>query len=227
MADSTAHGEYAECLLKARVLEEPAFGLLETMAFLPDDGFRHLAGHLARLRTSARHFAFRFDGREIERALRELALSLAQPSRVRLLLYPDGRVATETAVLPQAPDRLLRVGLAARPVDRTSCWLHHKTTRREVYEQAQASRPDCDEVLLWNHDGEITESPIANLVIEADGERITPPLSCGLLAGVARARLLADGQLEEGVVRARDLSAGTRVWLVSALRGMREGVFVG
>jgi para-aminobenzoate synthetase/4-amino-4-deoxychorismate lyase len=226
VADSNAQGEYAECLLKARVLEEPAFALVETIACFPEDGFRQLAGHLVRLRSSARHFAFHFDGRALERALREVAIVLQGPRRVRLLLFPDGRVTTQTSALPLPPERPLRVGLALRSVDATSCWLQHKTTRRELYQQAQASRPDCDEVLLWNHDGEITESPIANVVVEQAGERVTPPLASGLLAGVARAQLLAEGRTEERVVRVSDLSPGSRVWLVSALRGVREGVFV-
>jgi branched-subunit amino acid aminotransferase/4-amino-4-deoxychorismate lyase len=64
-------------------------------------------------------------------------------------------------------------------------------------------------------------------VLVQDGERITSPLASGLLPGVARAQLLADGRAEEGVVRVRDLHAGTGVCLVSALRGTREGVFLG
>ena len=38
--------------------------------------------------------------------------------------------------------------------------------------------------MLWNERGEITESCTANVVIDLNGERITPPLDCGLLAGI-------------------------------------------
>jgi para-aminobenzoate synthetase/4-amino-4-deoxychorismate lyase len=113
-----------------------------------------------------------------------------------------------------------------RPVDASRAWLLHKTTRREVYDEARASRPDCDEVLLWNERGEVTEASAANVIFELGGVRVTPPVSCGLLPGVERARALAEGRAREGSVRLADLHGGMRLWLVSALRGVRESVLV-
>jgi para-aminobenzoate synthetase/4-amino-4-deoxychorismate lyase len=226
VADSVAEREYAECLLKARVLEEPPFALLETMAFHPGEGYRRLEGHLARLVQSARHFAFPLDLRRVEEALREAAAPAA-PMRARLLLHADGRVEVQASALPPAPRGPLRVGLAARPVDPRSVWLHHKTTRREVYEEAAASRPDCDDVLLWNDRGELTESSVASVIVEVGGVRLTPPLACGLLPGVERARAIAEGRAREAVVRLGDLKPGQRLGLVSSLRGVREARLVG
>ena len=148
-------------------------------------------------------------------------------ARVRLLLEADGRIEVQAVPLPPPPTRTPQVGLAARPVDPTSVWLYHKTTRREVYDEAAASRPDCDDVLLWNDRGELTESTIANVVVEIGGQRLTPPVACGLLPGVERARALAEGRAREGVVRLSDLHPGQRLWLVSSLRGSREARLVG
>ena len=226
VADSVAAGEYAECLLKARVLEEPAFALLETMAFLPGEGYRRLEGHLARLAQSARHFGFSLDMRRVEAALRDVAAG-GVPVRARLLLHADGHVEVQAGALPPTPTRPLRVGIAARPVDPRSVWLHHKTTRREVYEEAAASRPDCDDVLLWNDRGELTEASVANVIVEVGGNRLTPPLACGVLPGVERARAIAEGRAREAIVRLADLRPGQRLWLVSSLRGVREARLVG
>ena len=226
VADSEACAEYAECLLKARVLEEPSFALLETMAFHPGEGYRRLEGHLARLAQSARHFAFPLDMRRVEEALREAAAP-AIPFRARLLLYADGRVEVQSSALPPAVTRPLRVGIAARPVDPRSIWLFHKTTRREVYEEAAASRPDCDDVLLWNERGELTESSVASVIVEVGGVRLTPPVACGLLPGVERGRAIAEGRAREAVVRLGDLKPGQRLWLLSSLRGVREARLVG
>ena len=88
--------------------------------------------------------------RRIEEALRRTAGGVVGAARVRLTLHADGRTEVEATALPLAPARTLQVGLAARPVDPRSIWLFHKTTRREVYDEAAASRPDCDDVLLWN-----------------------------------------------------------------------------
>ena len=59
---------------------------------------------------------------------------------------------------------------------------------------------DCDDVILWNERGEITESCSANVVIDLNGELITPPIECGLLGGTFRSELLAQGQIVERVI---------------------------
>jgi para-aminobenzoate synthetase/4-amino-4-deoxychorismate lyase len=227
VADSRAASEYEECLLKARILHEPPFALLETFALLPGEGYRQLDGHLARLAGSARHFGFPLDMRRIEEALRRTAGGVVGAARVRLTLHADGRTEVEATALPQAPARTLQIGLAARPVDPRSIWLFHKTTRRDVYDEAAASRPDCDDVLLWNDRGELTESTVASVVVEIGGQRLTPPVSCGLLPGVERQVALAEGRAREGVVRISDLAPGQRLWLLSSLRGSREARLVG
>jgi len=42
VSDSRVDGEWDECLLKARILEEAPFALVETFALLPGEGFRRL-----------------------------------------------------------------------------------------------------------------------------------------------------------------------------------------
>jgi para-aminobenzoate synthetase/4-amino-4-deoxychorismate lyase len=227
VADSVAREEYAECLLKARILAERPFALLETLALLPGRGYRRLDGHLERLRGSARYFGVPLEEEGVRRALGEIAVGIEAPTRVRLLVHGDGRVDVEARPFPPSRSGPLRVGLATEPVDPRNVWLHHKTTRREAYDAALASRPDCDDALLWNARGEITESSIANVIVERDGRQLTPPTSSGLLGGVERAALLAEGRLEEGVVRMADLRRGERIWLANSVRGLQEAEYVG
>jgi para-aminobenzoate synthetase/4-amino-4-deoxychorismate lyase len=75
-----------------------------------------------------------------------------------------------------------------------------------------------DDVLLWNERGEITESTIANVVADIGGERVTPPLACGLLPGVFRGALLEAGEIQERVIAKGDLVAAPRLWLINSLR---------
>ena len=63
----------------------------------------------------------------------------------------------------------LRAQLASEPVDRSDRWLYHKTTHRAVYAAAEAERVDCEEVILWNREGEITEGTIFNVAVERQG----------------------------------------------------------
>ena len=107
-------------------------------------------------------------------------------------------------------------------MDPRSVWLHHKTTRREIYDAAVASRPDCDDVLLWNDRGELTESSVANVIVEVGGQRLTPPLACGVLPGVERARAIAEGRAREAVVRLTDLRPGPAA-LARELAARRAG----
>jgi para-aminobenzoate synthetase/4-amino-4-deoxychorismate lyase len=117
----------------------------------------------------------------------------------------------------------VRVALARRPVDSTDVFLYHKTTNRRVYdERREEYGPEYEDVILWNERGEITESTIANIVMELDGRKVTPPVDCGLLAGTFRRRLLASGEAVEQVVCVEDLARCSRVWLVNSVRGWRE-----
>ena len=228
--DSQTDAEYDEALLKAQVLmrRQPAFELLETLRWTPDEGYYLRDRHLQRLVDSAGYFDVPLRREEVAQQLNALAGTFAGlPQRVRVLLSQSGAVRCEAAPLVQLADALpLRVGLAREPVNTSDPFLFHKTTHRAVYEAARRSCPDCDDVLLWNERGELTESTIANLVVERDGELVTPPVASGLLAGTLRAELLAQGTIHEGVVRVADLEPGQRVWLINSLRGWREARYL-
>jgi len=101
-------------------------------------------------------------------------------------------------------------------------FLYHKTTNRTVYESALEQAAGYDDVLLWNDEGEVTESCIANIVVEKDGALITPPVRCGLLPGVYRSHLLEEGSVRESVVRKEDLPRCSRIFLVNSVRLMWE-----
>jgi para-aminobenzoate synthetase/4-amino-4-deoxychorismate lyase len=111
------------------------------------------------------------------------------------------------------------VAFATTPVDERDPALFHKTTRRTLYEARRAERPEAFDVILVNRAGRITETTIGNLVLELDGERVTPPLEDGLLPGVFRASLLARGEVRERPLRPEDVLRARRCWLVNALRG--------
>jgi para-aminobenzoate synthetase/4-amino-4-deoxychorismate lyase len=223
--DSDAAEEWAECSDKARVLAQAplAAPLRETLRWERAGGFAALAQHLARLGASAERFAYRCDLAGVRAQLAAAAAGWRDgaPRLVRLTMSPAG--ACDIAAAPLAPlPSPYRLGLAAAPVDERDLLLYHKTARRERYAAALAARPDCDDVLLWNGRGEVTESCIANLLFERDGSWWTPPLRCGLLPGLQRAALLASGAVREGVLRVEELAAVGRLHLVNAVRGRWE-----
>ncbi|MFH1038266.1 MAG: aminodeoxychorismate synthase component I [PVC group bacterium] len=220
--DSTADDEYRECRIKARFLTEdrPDFSLLETILWTPEDGYFLLREHLERLRESALYFGFPVTIASVRRLLIARARNRPrQRYRVRLLVNRDGAIACEETIQPEAPAKqAVTLKLAPSPVDSRNPFLYHKTTHRGLYEAAQAGCPGCDDVLLWNERGEITESTVANVVLERNGELVTPPVSSGLLAGTFRGRLIRRGEIREEVISAAKITASSRIYLVNSVR---------
>ncbi len=77
-------------------------------------------------------------------------------------------------------------------------------------------------MILWNERGEITESTIANVVVELNGQCYTPPIECGLLGGTLRADLIERGLIRERVITKDELLSATRLWLINSVRGWLE-----
>jgi para-aminobenzoate synthetase/4-amino-4-deoxychorismate lyase len=80
------------------------------------------------------------------------------------------------------------------------------------------SLPASEDVLLYNERGDLTEFTIGNLVVERNGQLITPPIECGLLSGTFRAHLLETGQITEGIVSTQQLQGCTKIFRVNSLR---------
>jgi para-aminobenzoate synthetase/4-amino-4-deoxychorismate lyase len=228
--DSTARGEYDESLLKAHLLtrQRPDYSLLETLLWKPAGGYFLLHEHLLRLHDSALYFNIPLHFEEARRRLEALAATLPpSPQRVRLLLDRRGALTVEAAPFdPPAAARPVRLALAAGPIDPADPFLYHKTTHRQVYQRALAARPHADDVLLWNDRRQLTESTIANLVVRLDGRLFTPPVACGLLPGVFRARLLADGLIHERIITLDDLPHCSDIALVNSLRLWRPAELI-
>jgi para-aminobenzoate synthetase/4-amino-4-deoxychorismate lyase len=193
------------------------FSLLETMRI--DRGvIVRREQHLARAALAAAHFGYRWDAAAADRALDDAVA--ARPDgvwRLRLLVSSSG-AATTMCTEHVEDSRVWRIALAPEAVDSRDEFLRHKTTRRDLYNRARATRPDVDDVVLWNERGEITESTIANVVAEIEGTWWTPPLPCGLLPGVFRAAVLDAGMVRERVITKDELRRATRLWLINSLR---------
>ncbi|BCA78733.1 chorismate-binding protein [Desulfuromonas sp. AOP6] len=226
---SEAGAEYRECLQKGRILTQsaPPPTLLESLRWTPEEGLFLREEHLRRLADSAAYFDLPWSRHEAIRQLDRLTATLPpHPHKIRLLLGADGHYNGEALPLSPSPPGPLRLGLAPFPVDSADPRLYHKTTQRRLYDEARQACPDCDDVILWNERGEVTETTIANLVVEReDGRLITPTLDCGLLPGTFRATLLAQGTIEEGIVPLEELPRCRRLFLINSVRGWRPALF--
>jgi para-aminobenzoate synthetase / 4-amino-4-deoxychorismate lyase len=242
--DSDPAQEYRECLLKAEFLTRAPieFSLVETILWKP--GFPFLNLHLERLAGSADYFDFPCDLVEIRSALQVCARIWADPTprKVRLLLNSEGAFALTAQGFPSAPDPApaARVRISSTRTDPSDPMLFHKTTHRPLYTQEfeAAVQAGFDDVLFFNVRGELTEGAISNVILEIDGRWFTPPVACGLLAGVYRRHLLEARVLETRVLESRadethpgleervlfeeDLRRADAVYICNAVRGLRR-----
>ena len=220
VADSGAAAEWQECQLKANFLRDcdPGLKLIETLR--RDEGrFPRLAGHLERLRRSANWFGFPFD----EAALRQRLDNLPGSGvwRVRLTLAKSGDIELQSFPLPVTRPVHRLTLVATRRIVSGDPLRRHKTTARQLYDEALGSLvPDSPvfDVVFLNERGEVAEGARSNVFVEREGVLLTPPLDSGALPGVLRAELLASGQARETVLWPEDLRDG--LWLGNALRGL-------
>lgn len=207
--DSTAEREYEECLVKSRFLHARPleFQLFESI-LLEDGDYFLLEDHVWRLEDSSAYFGFTFQLTRINADLERIAVENPKGSlKVRLMLWKDGQI--ETQITPvELLGEVNRVELATEPIDSSDRFLYHKTTRRR----------GGDDVIFWNERGEVTESSIANIVVPIDDELCTPPVECGLLAGVFRNHLLAQGKIKERVITIEEFTNAKEFYLINSIR---------
>ena len=221
--DSDPLAEYDECRSKALVLVDhrPAFELLETLLWRPRRGFYLLDLHLRRLLASAAYFGFPASRKRLISALETFVRQRQDEwQAVRLKLDESGEATVEAGPQVQRERATWRLRLDDRPVDSNHIFLFHKTTQRQIYDQAIRRHPDADDVLLWNQDGELTESTRANLLLRRGDRWLTPPVRSGLLAGVLRAALLQRGRIEEHVLSQELLTDADEILLINSVRGL-------
>jgi para-aminobenzoate synthetase/4-amino-4-deoxychorismate lyase len=223
--DSDPGEEWQESLTKAKILsfDRQSFRLLETMLYEPMSGVFLLNLHLDRLEASAHYFGFDIDVDSIRTQL--CSLQLLRRAKLRLLLDSDGDYELEEHPLSEVKPMVM-LKFASRPVNSHDIFLFHKTTRRDVYDEARNDVDHCDDVILWNEKNELTETTIANLFLEIDGELVTPPVECGLLAGTYRRYMLEKGRVKEAVVRKSDLVNASKIYVANSMRGLREARLV-
>ncbi|MBI5657387.1 MAG: aminodeoxychorismate synthase component I [Geobacter sp.] len=223
--DASPDAEYAECLLKSAFLCRDAddFRLIETLR-LEDGRYALLDRHLQRLAESAAYFRFPCAIEQVRTLLEAHADRHRETCKVRLLLDRNGTVTLSSEPLADEPEWLLAVALARERSDSGDPFRYHKTTRRDLFERAMNDHPGCDEVLFCNERGELTEGTYHTIVLRIDGELLTPPLACGLLAGTLRQELLARGEVRERLLHEDDLCRADEIWLVNSVRGWRRGM---
>jgi branched-chain amino acid aminotransferase len=188
-------------------------GVFETCAVHDGRAFA-LTRHLRRLERSATGLGLPAPDEDGIRAAVDAVLAAggADMGRVRITVtagpgplgsnrLPAGS-ERQTVVVVAAPATTARTARVARVPwvrNERSAVAGLKTTSYadNVVALAYAAERGADEALFANTVGELCEGTGSNVVVEVDGELVTPPLSSGCLAGITRELMLewcaADG----------------------------------
>ncbi len=226
--DSDPAAEYQECLDKARIFHfnPPEFEILESLLY-DSDGYFLLDYHFKRMEESANYFDYPWKRKKGDNLFEEfLSKNLDGEYKIRLLLDQYGQFRLESyPIQSESSPQRNTVSLAKNPVNSNNRFLYHKTTFRTFYQDALKDVP-ADDVILWNEREEITEASSSNVVIEKDGSKYTPPISCGLLGGTFRSYLLDQGEIEEKIIFIDDLRTADAIYLINSVRKWQKVSFI-
>jgi branched-chain amino acid aminotransferase/4-amino-4-deoxychorismate lyase len=209
-------------------------GLFETLLAV-DGALAHLEAHLDRMAAGCVALGLPALDRPAARALCLSAPPASGRFAVRLTLTAGsgGRGMDRPADITP---RLVATAAPAPPVETPATLIIADTRRNEgsaasrlktlsyvdgVLARAEARAAGADEAVMLNNRGEVACAAAANL-FWIEGERVfTPTLACGVLAGVARARVLTLVEVAEVVADRARLEAADGVFLTNSLIGVR------
>ncbi|MFC1553864.1 aminodeoxychorismate synthase component I [candidate division KSB1 bacterium] len=225
VADSDPKSEYEECLLKAKFLTEmyPEFRLLETVLW--ENGYTFLKEHIRRMCRSAEYFDFKYDRSRIMKNLTEFEKSCNFERdncyRVRVLLTISGGLEFESQKIRLKDSENKFIMISGKRINSDNIFQYHKTTNRVLYDEeySRISKLGFYDVLFLNERGEVTEGAISNIIIEKEGEFLTPPVSCGLLPGIFRENLIKNRKVREKVMYPDDIINAESIFLCNSVRG--------
>jgi len=218
--DSSVDDEYEETIHKSLIItsDYKQFSLFETMCWTKDEGIFLIEYHMKRLSDSAEYFGFTFNLESLQNKLSKLDIT-ENKAVIRVELDKFGTIKIAVKKYPDKKSDKGKVGLSKIAISSKNRMLYHKTTDRNIYNNARKMNPEYDDMIFINENGEVTESTIANVVIEKNGYYFTPPVKCGLLGGTFRKFLLDESKIVEKIITVDELLMADNIYLINSVRG--------
>ncbi len=185
--------------------------------------------HLRRLERGAQALALgAVDAQAVAHCFHDLAKAALPEGEgiIRIQLSRDATGTSHVVGVPRALGPLAETWTAiTAPLPHEGPILAggHKLTNRLVIALAADARAAAgvDEALLYDAAGRLVEGTRSNIaLVAADGELVTPPVSRGLVAGIAREVVRERvPELRERDVRRSDLESAREVFAINCVRG--------
>ena len=217
--DSNWESEYEETKQKAAVLyrQNPKFDLIST-GRIHQGKLLFLEEHIKRLQESSRYFDYPFNAEKAHNQATALcqSLDLDTDYRLKMSLKKDGELKFEHSQLTNLSDDFCQARLVEQrhPLDRP--YTFFKTSYRPLL------NIEPHEQIYYNHEGQLLETSIGNIVLKIEDQLYTPPVHLGLLNGIYRQSLIAENKLKEKVLTVKDLKQAQAIYGCNAVRGLYE-----
>jgi para-aminobenzoate synthetase/4-amino-4-deoxychorismate lyase len=213
--DSDILDEWKETLVKIKFLSSGEdFELVETIK-VENAELIYGVEHFERLKKSAEALGFEFNDDLLK-------IKPEKDGILRILLSKNGDFKTQ--YLPLEDAKTNRVTVSENKIDSKQSLLRHKTTHRPWYESSVKKIRDgviYDEI-FFNEKNELTEGARSNVVVEIGGKLFTPPIESGLLNGILRSRMIAQGTLFEKKISKDELFSSENVYCINSVRGVKK-----
>lgn len=103
-----------------------------------------------------------------------------------------------------------------------SPFTYHKTLNNgdNLLARRLARQAGYEEAIFLNSKGQITEGTLSNIFFVKDEEIITPPISCGLLNGIVRQKIIQTLPVTERVIYPEEADQCQKIFLTNSLMGI-------
>ena len=231
VADSNQQSEWKECLLKSNFASHQniKFNIIETILYKQIDGFI-VNAHMTRAKQSTAYFHRKWSddnwNNAVLDAVKQLEEANCELARVRFEITENDIYISITELQNEGwGDKNIKVLISKDKVNSKNVFLYHKTTKREFYNKAfkDATDKGYDEVIFTNENDFITEGCISNVFVLSEGHWKTPRLSCGLLPGIWRDKMVKELNAHETDITLPELQNAEKVMLCNSVRGVTKG----
>lgn len=214
--DSDIKDEWEETVTKTVFLNQTNlnFKIIETIKACAGE-LVYGKEHFDRMKKSADYFGFKFPA-----VLRDFIPQ--NEGMVRILLSKDGDYDVQYKKLKPEKSRIIK--LSSFAIESANSFLYHKTSYRPWYEKSfeKIRSGEIYDEIFFNEKDELTEGARTNIVLQLDGKLYTPKLSCGLLNGILREKLIKEKKVFERVLHRNDLKNAQKIFCINSVRGITE-----
>ncbi|MBF0484155.1 MAG: aminodeoxychorismate synthase component I [Candidatus Omnitrophica bacterium] len=221
--DSDPKKEWEECLLKSSFVVNTKlskFEIFETIR-IKNKKFTYLSNHLRRLRASCEYFKYPYSTQKINAIIKNMTANIDNGlCAVRIIINADGCINWDKRSISDTISSA-KIVIAEQRLDRNNIFLFHKTTYRPWYSALfNSDKTEIFDYIFLNEYDEVCEGSRTNIFAQINGKLYTPPITCGLLPGILRQRLIQQGKCKERILTLKDLKKAKAIYCGNSVRGL-------